>query len=168
MKRTFIFTALSILVLATFGVGCSDGAHKSAPSWTLTPGLSDDLNDDAGVITLDCVNVVDYEDINASDLPTNSEPTELTTGDVTTGSVTPTSVMYKMSVKSIDAATKAIRDCIEAEIDMMDSSGSSHYWNSMTWILTRQVTTKPAKSSVRIVDLTGCSQIQAADCLLIN
>lgn len=155
---------LLVLALALLELSCGDGSHRSSgPSWTL--GDNDDLSGDTSVVTLDCVNVVSYKNIKASEL---NQPENLTPGDVTTNSLNATTVMFRLAT-GVDDETKALHKCIETEIETLKGSGSEHYWGNMTYVLTRTYfSRKPKKSTVRVIDLTGCSQVQSADCLLTD
>jgi hypothetical protein len=166
MNKLTTTTILAVFIAAVLLVGCGDGTHRSKPGWGYTP-VNEEVSGNTALVTLNCVSVVNYDDIKASDLASQN-PEDLTTGDITAKSVSATTVMFKLANSKLDDATKALHKCIEIEIDTMKGSGSEHYWNNMTYILTRNKTKKPKKTTVSVVDLTGCSQIQSADCLLTD
>ena len=169
MKRSLAYIVFAVFIMATLGISCGDGSHRDQSTWTLSPGDDDDLSQDQSVVTLDCVNVVNYEDMKASELAAPSTPPEnLTPGDVTSNSVKATVAMSKLA-GGVDAETKALRSCIKSEIANMNSSGSNFYWGNMTWLVTRsKLSKKPSGSTVRIIELTGCDQVKTATCLLTD
>lgn len=170
MKKSAIMTILA-LFLAGFITGCGDGRHTSRPGWSLSnPSNSlngDEATENVGVATLTCIDVMDYEDFDYNNLPAET-PTELAEGDVSNKAAGAVDTMTKLATPKAASNSNSIEKCIEDEIDSMKSSGSEHYWNNLTWLVTRNKTKKPATSAVTIESFKSCSQIQAADCLLID
>lgn len=177
VKSTLLVVALLFLALVI--EGCDDGRHTSLPPWSLSPGAGGQFSEDISEITLECVDVVDYRDpdfIDDTDITVGSNeedesdiPEELTPSDITTKQVSAIDAMYKLSGVKAAGSIDDIRKCIKTEIDDMRASGSEFYWNNRTWVLSRdKLSREPEKSSVDVIQYMSCSQVQSADCLLIN